>query len=178
MAFLIKNARTSAGAGPSRGNVSVVDQGIHVVSPSKTVPQSTTQQIFRVYGGRVLVKKLVGEVTTVIQSQADNLKVSSKRLDNAAAAVGTAVDIAANVDITGLEVGGNYFVEGDGTAGVLSNAGGVLGGSASGQFIAPQGEIYLTASASNTGAMKWDLWYQPLDEGAYVEGVVSNVAAI
>jgi hypothetical protein len=71
-----------------------------------------------------------------------------------------------------------YFVEGDGTAGVLSNAGAAYVGPNSGQFIVPQGEIYLTTSATNTGAMKWDLWYQPLDEGAYVAPVNSATAAI
>lgn len=169
MAFLIKNnnvPRTPSSTGSGTG---VVDQFIHVQRAAATIPATTTDIIFRVFGGRVLVKMLVGEVTTVIQTQADNMKVSSKRLTNAGVASGTAVDIAANVDITGKEVGSSYFVEGDGTAGVLSNAGGALIGANSGNWIAPQGEIYLTTSATNTGAMKWDIWYLPLDEGAYVK---------
>lgn len=177
MALLIKD-RSTYTTGASRSGVAFVEQLIHVKAPSQTIPATTTQQIFRVKGGRVLVKALLGEVTTAVQAQADNMKVTSKRLDNASVAVGTAKDIAANVDVTGLEVGSFYFVEGDGTAGVLSTAGGAYVGPNSGYWIAPQGEIYVTTSATNTGAMKWDIWYQPLDEGAYVEFAGSGLAAI
>jgi hypothetical protein len=177
MALMIKN-RILNQTSTSRQGLSTVEQLVHVTSASKTLPATTTQQLFRVKGGRVLVKYLLGEVTTVVQTQACNLKVTSKKLDNASAAVGTAKDIAANVDITGLEVGSFYFVEGDGTAGVLATAGGAYVGTNSGYFIAPQGEIYVTSSATNTGAMKWDLWYVPLDEGAYVEPVNTATAAI
>jgi hypothetical protein len=177
MAFLVKNSTRRTG-GVTRQTDNILDQYIHVSCPSRTVPATTTDQIFRVKGGRVLVKALVGEVTTAIQNQADNLKVSSKKLDAASAAVGTAVDVSANVDIANRELGGLYFVEGDGTAGVLSNAGAAFIGTNSGQWIAPQGEIYLTTSATNTGAMKWDLWYLPLDPGAYVEAVSVATAAI
>jgi hypothetical protein len=178
MAFMAKN-RTFRNTGSAAGQgFSYLEQLIKVSTPTRTVPATTTDQIFRVKGGRVKVKALVGEVTTAIQAQADNMKVSSKRLDANSAAVGTAVDIAANVDINGKEVGSSYFVEGDGTAGVLSNAGGAFIGTNSGEWIAPQGEIYLTTSATNTGAMKWDLWYVPLDDGAFVEPVLTATAAI
>lgn len=178
MAFVIKNRsfRNVSGSQSQQG-YAILDQDIHVQTAARALPTAaSTDQIFRVRGGRVLVKRLVGEVTTVIQAQADNLKVSSKKLDTSSAAVGTAVDIAANLDINAMEVGGLYFVEGDGTAGVKSTAGGALIGTNTGMWIAPQGEIYLTASATNTGAFKWDLWYMPLDEGAYVESV--GVAAV
>lgn len=177
MAFLVKSNRARVG-GPTNPGVAVIDQWIQVTSAIKTVPATTTQQLFRVYGGRILVRALVGEVTTAIQNQADNLKVSCKKLDNSSVAVGTAVDIAANVDIANKEVGSFYFVEGDGTAGVLSLAGGAYVGTNSGVWIAPQGEIYTTSSATNTGAMKWDLWYQPLDAAAYVVSVDLATAAI
>ena len=177
MAFLIKNATRPAATASKQGN-SLVEQLIMVSSASKTLPATTTQQLFRVVGGRILVKYLIGEVTTVVQTQACNTKVSSKRLDNSSVAVGTAKDLAANVDITGLEVGSTYFVEGDGTAGVLATAGGTYVGPNSGYFIVPQGEIYVTTAATNTGAMKWDIWYQPLDPGAYVYPVNTATAAI
>lgn len=178
MAFAIKNRsfRNVSGSQSQQG-YAILDQDIHVQTAGRTIPATTTDQIFRVRGGRVLVKRLVGEVTTVIQAQADNLKVSSKKLDNSSVAVGTAVDVASNLDITTMEVGGFYFVEGDGTAGVKSTAGAAFVGPNSGSWIAPQGEIYLTTSATNTGAMKWDIWYMPLDEGAYIESVgVATVA--
>lgn len=180
MAFTIKNTNRSVG---SSTPMAVVDQFIKVSCVGLTgsgvaLPASTTGQLFRVKGGRVLVKALIGEVTTVIQTQADNLKVSAKKLDNAGAAVGSAVDIAANVDVTAMAVGSHYFVEGDGTAGVLSTAGAVLMGTNTGWWVCEQGEIYLTASATNTGAVKWDIYYQPLDPGAYVEQAQLSGAGI
>lgn len=177
MALMLKDIKRPTG---SSGRYGIVDQWIQATQalPSGAgvaLPATTTGQLFRVKGGRVVVRALLGQVTTAIQAQADNVKVSSKALDALSAVIGTAVDIAANVDVTGLQVGGFYFVEGDGTAAVLSNAGGVLGGTNDGSWIAPQGEIYLTTSATNTGAVKWDIWYQPLDSGAFVEpAVLSN----
>lgn len=171
MAFMAKNVNGPQG---TTSKSAILDQYVKVTQATAAgagiaLPASTTGQLFRVRGGRVLVKALIGEVTTVIQTQADNVKVSVKKLDNASAAVGTAVDVCANVDVTAMAVGSHYFVEGDGTAGVLSTAGAILVGPNSGWWIAEQGEIYLTASATNTGAVKWDLYYQPLDPGAYVE---------
>lgn len=173
MALIIKNGtRQSANRQP------IVDQWIQVTQANQStgaglaLPATTTGQLFRVRGGAVMVKALIGRVTTVIQTQADNLKVSSKQLDNSSVAVGTAVDIASNLDVTALEVGGFLFVEGDGTAVVKANAGGSFIGANSGYWIAPQGEIYVTTSATNTGAIKWDIWYQPLDAGAFVEAAV------
>lgn len=169
MAFLLKNNKRTEG---SSTPASVLDQWIKVTQATNAgaglaLPATTTGQLFRVYGGRVLVRGLVGTVTTIIQTQTCNGKISSKQLSDAGAAVGTAVDVASNVDMTAREVGGMFFVEGDGTAMVASNAGcAYVAGT--GPWIAPQGEIYLTTGATNTGAAKWDLFYQPLDPGAYV----------
>lgn len=180
MALLLKNVKRPQG---STGQLATLDQWIQVTQATSAgagiaLPATTTGQLFRVRGGRVVVRAMVGEVTTLIQTQACNVKVSSKKLDNTSTAVGSAVDVAANVDITAREVGGMYFVEGDGTAGVLSNAGAAFIGPNSGSWVAPQGEIYLTTSATNSGAMKWDLYYQPLDAGAFVEPVALTAAGI
>lgn len=178
MAFLIKSAKNRV-AGPSSPGFAWLDQRELVSRAAKTVPQTTTEQLFRVYGGRVLVKALIGEVTTIMPATDAQLSVLSKKLDNAGAAVGTAVTIASTVTSANREVGGTFYVEGDGTALVAANAGNVLIGSNSGQWICPQGEIYLNAAASSTtGAIKWDLWYQPLDPGAYVVAVDVATAAI
>lgn len=166
MALMIKDIKRPTG---SSGRQATLDQWIQVSQPAVALPASTTGQLFRVKGGRVIVRALLGEVTTIIQTQADNTKISSKKLDNASVAVGTAVDVASNLDITAIEVGGFLFVEGDGTALVKATAGASLIGTNSGMWIAPQGEIYVTCAATNTGAIKWDIWYQPLDSGAFVE---------
>ena len=146
--------------------------------PTLALPQTTTQQIFRIYGGRVHVKLLLGEVTTVIEGTDPVLKVSYAALTDAAALVGTAYDIGATLDMSSDEVGTLYSVEGDGSA-IIS--GGQVAGTVETfgtGWVAAQGQIYLTTGASKTGAIKWDLWYQPLDPGAYVVSVDTATAAI
>lgn len=167
MAFLVKNQkRTSANIQP------ILSQWINVTQPAIALPQSaqsSTGQIFTVKAGRVLCWLLLGEVTTVIQSQATTVKISSKKLNAAGtAAVGTAVDISATVDGNAKEVGSLYRVLSSGAAAIWSNAGAGLATLGSDAIVLPQGEVYVTTGADSTGAMKWDMWYQPLDPGAYV----------
>lgn len=167
MAFQLKNSPQSA----YRLNQPVLEQYIHVQRPAGTVAQTTTQNLFQVTGGRVRIKGMLGEVTTVIGSTTENVKVTSTAKDNAGTTVGTAVDVASNVDCNALQVGGKLWVEGDGTALVKSNAGAAFIGTNSGEWVAPQGFINYETGASTTGAIKWDLWYEPLDEAARVVAV-------
>lgn len=176
MAFLIKNRQQSSVASASRQGYATLDQWTQVSTAARVMPATTTDQIFRVKGGRVLVRALIGQCTTIFSATATNLKVSAKALDASSVAIGTALDIASNLAVANLEVGTLFLVEGDGTALVGSVAGSVVG--VLGTWVAPQGEIYLTTSATNTGAAKWDIFYQPLDVGAYVESVVTATAAI
>ena len=164
MALVLKN-RNEQGHNP---NVAHPAQWLHVKRATASLPASTAANIFQVRGGRVLVKLLFGEVTTIIQAQATTLKISSTAKDSAGTTIGTAVDVTATVDINALEVGGFVFAEGDGTALVKSNAGAAFVGPNSGHFIAPQGYLSHTTGATSTGAIKYDLFYQPLDEGADV----------
>lgn len=169
MALFVKKQRYGA----SSAEISFLSQYIKVTQASASgdglaLPASTSGQLFRVYGGKVLVQALIGTVTTAIQNSDPVLSFNVKQLSNAGVAVGTAVAIASTVDISSLEVGGTVFVEGDGTAAVKANAGCVFIGAAGGQWIAPQSEIYASTTATKTGAIKWDLWYTPLDNGAFV----------
>ena len=52
-----------------------------------------------------------------------------------------------------------------------SNAGAAFIGANSGRFIANAGYIDLITSASKTGAIKWDLYYVPLDDSSSVVAV-------
>jgi hypothetical protein len=132
-----------------------------------TLPQTVAspgEALFTITGGRVLVTRLVGEVTTAIEGTNPVLSVCS------APTVGTAVVLASTVDASSLEIGGFLSVEGDGSALVKSNAGAVLATAVPTAFIVPVGSIGLISGANKTGAMKWDLTYFPLDEGAAVVG--------
>lgn len=173
MAFVGKNV-----AKPKLGQP-VLQQLIQVSRPTATITQNTaTEMLFRVRGGRVLVHLLIGEVTTIIQSQATTLKLTHKKLSDASAAVGTAVDVCATVDGNAKEVGSLYVPLGSGAAAIWSNAGCALGTLGRIPFILPQGELYGTAGANSSGALKWDIWYQPLDAGAFIEPSAPLTAVI
>lgn len=139
-----------------------VQLGFRVDKASAALPATGNQTIFTVSGGRVLICLLFGEVTTIIQAQACNLKVTS------APTVGTAVDLAANFDINAKEAGTLFLVEGDGTALVGLNAGAAYSAIGRPTVIVPTGVIRITTAATNTGATKWTCYYVPLDDGALV----------
>lgn len=154
-------------------------QWIQASRPAATITQNTaTEMLFRVRGGRVLVYRMVGEVTTAIQNQACTLTLSSKKLDNASAAVGTAVDIAAASTVTNKELGSTVTLIGSGAAAIVNNAGASISTLGTMPFMLPQGEVYATASANNSGALKWDIWYQPLDPGAFIDPAPALTAVI
>ena len=171
MAFLVKNSNVPRTAGPAGNGQAVLSEWIHVARPAATLPQTTTAQLFNVRGGRVLVHALLGEATVVLTSTDPQLSINSSKLNTALTAiVGTTIVVATTVSLASLEVGGLVVVEGDGTAIIKAVAGGALTTTVLNHaWIAPNGEIYITTADNNTtGQIKWDLWYQPLDEGAYV----------
>lgn len=135
--------------------------GIHVAKAAATLPSSTTQDIFTVAGGRVLVSLLIGEVTTLVGTgSTPDLQV---QIDPT---TGTTVDIATDVNIADDEVGTLYLVEGDGTALVPISSGYVAAPNKG--FVLQPGTVQIVTSETTAGATKWDLWYLPLDDGASV----------
>jgi hypothetical protein len=151
MTTIIKNA-----------DIRTIAAGLAVARATATLPATTAQNIFTVSGGRILLKYLVGEVTTIVQAQACTLKVTSTPT------TGTAVDLsAASASISGAEVGAKFGLPAAAATGlVFGNAGGILTGLA--QWVIPIGNISYTTSATNTGSIKWDLIYVPLENGAQV----------
>lgn len=136
--------------------------GIKVDRDAAVLPATAAGTIFTVTGGRVVVKALVGEVTTVCDSTATTLKVSSSPT------TGTAVDLTSATAVTSKEVGSLISLPLTlGGALSVNNAGaGQIPGAVA--FVVPAGSITVTTSATNTGAVKWTLLYVPLDDGASV----------
>lgn len=136
--------------------------GFHVAKASETLPSSTTQNIFTISGGRVLVRCLLGEVTVEVGAgTTPDLQV---QLDPT---TGSTIDVATDVVIASDEVGTLYYVEGDGTALIPISSG--YGQAAAGQgFILPVGTLQIVTSETTAGATKWDIWYFPLDVGASI----------
>ena len=138
-----------------------INKGIRVDKSATAITGISTKSLFTVSGGNVAIIGLVGEVTTVVQTQANNTKFISTPT------VGSAVDLCAVVDTSAHEVGGLLTITGTlATAAAASNAGaGVMQTNAI--MVAP-GTIGINTAASNTGAYKFSLWYVPLEDGAYV----------
>jgi hypothetical protein len=132
--------------------------GLTVERAAANLPQTAAGALFTIAGGRVIITSLVGEVTTVIQTQANAAKLTfNGTVDN---------DICGTLDITGDAVGTLYGITGT-FSDALVGAGGaaVVPGRA---IVAKPGTIDLNCAASNTGQVKWTLTYVPLDAGATV----------
>ena len=136
--------------------------GMRVDRATATLPQSTAGALFNVVGGAVAITAIVGEVTTIIQTQANNTKLTANPT------TGTSVDICTVLDITAKEVGALFSVS-------TFVTGALVGGTA-GAALMPDapvavniGTIDLDCAASSTGAIKWSIFYVPLEDGAYIE---------
>lgn len=134
--------------------------GVRVERAAATLPQTTAEAIFNVTGGRVAITGIIGEVTTAIQNQANNTKLTANPT------TGPSVDICAVLDIANDAVGTLY-----GISGVFGDA---MHGPGAATFMTVQavvvdiGTIDLDCAASNTGEVAWILTYVPLDDGAAV----------
>jgi hypothetical protein len=138
-----------------------VKLGVQVSRPTAGLPATTATPIFNVIGGRILLLQILGEVTTIIQAQADNTKLVANPT------VGSDVDMCAVLDITGIEVGGKLGITGTPANAMFKGNGGSIPAQTV-PVIVNVGTIDLNCAATNTGSVKWDLFYVPLDDGAYV----------
>lgn len=135
--------------------------GLKVDRATATLPQTAAAAIFNVVGGRVCITEIIGEVTTAIQNQANNTKLTANP-DN-----GTSVDMCAVLSIANDEVGTLYGITGTvGDAMIGVNAG-CVPEQAKG-IIVNTGTIDIDCAASNTGSVKWTVLYYPIDDGAYI----------
>jgi hypothetical protein len=133
--------------------------GFQTDRATAALPQTAAHALFTIATGRIVVFGLVGEVTTVIQTQANNTKIVANPT------TGTSVDLCAVLSITAKEVGTLL-----GITGVFADA--LVGANAGATIlcdrpvVVPIGTIDLDCAASNTGAIKWKLLWLPLDDGA------------
>lgn len=127
-------------------------------------PAATPLKLFTVAGGRVLLTMIIGEVTTVIQTQANATKLT---FDPDAA--GATQDLCAGLDITADAVGTIYTISGLATDAMRDNLNYGRGGLLTSPLILKPGGIFLVCAATTTtGQTKWDAWYQQLDPGAFM----------
>lgn len=136
--------------------------GLKVSRATATLPQTAQAAIFTVSTGRVIVTSLVGTVTTATGATATNLSVIGNPT------TGTDVVLASVVASASKEIGSTFTLPVTfGSALQVQNAGGAGTPLGTG-FVLNPGTLDILTSASNTGSIKWDLTYLPLDDGAAV----------
>lgn len=136
--------------------------GARVERADASLPQTTAEALFTVIGGKVQITGIVGTVGTVIQTQANNTKLTANPT------TGTSVDICAVLSITADEAGTLYSITGTLTDALVGTTAGAVASQAKG-VIVNAGTIDLDCAASNTGTIAWTIFYVPLDDGAYIE---------
>lgn len=139
--------------------------------PTAALPQTADGALFRITGGKVRVLGIYGEVTTVIQTQANATK-----LKHNPSGTGSDVDLCATLDITADAVRTVYSIVGVLATAMKSTTLGVVVPAdnipAPGLVLDP-GDIELDCAASNTGSVKWTLEWVPVDAGANVAAVTA-----
>lgn len=160
----IQNYHT-AGIDLGSQELPVADQGEGgntVVRATATLPQTADSSLFTVANGQVELLALIGEVTTVIETQANATKLKFNP-------TGTGADVVlcADLDITADAVGTLYSLTGDPNDIMQDGLWVMFGGLAQPIVLGP-GVIELECDASNTGNVGWQLLYRPLEPGATV----------
>ena len=144
--------------GPAQREITL---GRTVTRATAALPATTAEALFTVTGGKVAITSIVGEVTTVIQTQANNTKLTANPT------TGTSVDICAVLDISADEAGSLYSITGTFADALAGGAAGAVARQAV-DVIVNTGTIDLDCAATNTGAVGWTLTYIPIDDGAAV----------
>jgi len=135
------------------------DGNFFATRATATLPATATGNLFTVTG-RVRLLAIVGEVTTAIQNQACNLKLTNTPT------VGSAVDICANGSVQNLGVGTQLTITGTLATALQTGNGAILYPASS--VILKAGTLDAITSATNTGSVKWRVIYQPIDPGALI----------
>lgn len=134
--------------------------GSKVSRATSNLPQTAQSALFNVLGGRVLVTGIVGTVTTAVQNQANNTKIVANPT------TGGDVDMCTTLSIANKGVGTLFGIQAYGSAMIGAEAGAVP--LPTSPIVVAVGTIDLNCAASNTGQVRWDIWYIPLDTGAYI----------
>lgn len=132
-----------------------------VTKAAANLPQTAQGVLFTITGGRIRVLGIYGEVTTIIETKANNTKLVSNPT------VGADVDLCAVNDITADAVGTIYSITGTLADAMVATTSGAVKDQAD-KVVVAAGTIDLNCAASSTGATKWVLQYEAIDPGVTV----------
>ncbi len=143
-------------------SIRAVTHGTLVERATAALPQTTDDALFTITGGRIRVVSLIGEVTTVIQTQANATKLKFNPT-----ATGADQDLCATLDITADAVGTLYGITGTVTDAMVDDLL-IVNGDLASPLVLSEGDIELDCAASNTGSVAWTLVYTAIDSDATV----------
>ena len=146
----------------TRQRVADINLGLRVDRATAALPATTAAAIFNVLGGRVAVTAIVGEVTTVLGAVVTNLSIQSNPT------TGTTTAMCAVLAIASKEAGTLFTIDGTAATALQAGSSGSVRGQATPVIVAI-GAIELLTNATNTGSVKWSIFYVPIDEGASIE---------
>jgi hypothetical protein len=127
---------------------------------SATLPATTATPYFTVTG-KVRIISIIGEVTTVVQAQANAIKLIANPT------VGADVDLCATVESNAATVGSLFTITGTLANAMIKTVSAAVPQQAT-PVIVTAGSIDLSTAATNTGATKWSVVWEPIDQGAMV----------
>ena len=125
-----------------------------------TLPQGAAVVYFTVTG-KVKIYNIIGEVTVVGGSTANNIKLISNPT------VGADVDMCAVVEGNAMAVGSLLTITGTVANAMIKTVSGAVPSQAAAQIVTA-GSIDFSAAASTTGSTKWTVVWEPVDPGAMV----------
>ena len=138
-----------------------VVNGLVVEKAAISKAAASTKSLFNVVGGRVILKNIILEITTVFAAGANNTNLVHTPTGGAEVALCAVLDTDA--DAEGLM----YSISGLAATALLEGLGAVT--SQTYDMTLKAGVIGLKTAGNTTGAVKATLVYIPLDTGAYVE---------
>lgn len=139
----------------------VAGLGYRLDRATEALPATTDGALFTITGGRILLTSIVGEVTTVIETQANATKLKLNPT-----ATGADQDLCAALSISADAVGELYTITG--IVGDAMRSDLLIGQGMTNPLILSEGDIEIDCAATNTGSVQWSMWYLPLDSGATV----------
>jgi hypothetical protein len=138
----------------------LADGSFVTLRASATLPATTATPYFTVTG-KIRLLDIIGEVTTVVQSQANAIKLIANPT------VGADVDLCTTVESNAAAVGSIFTITGTLANAMVKTVSGA-GVAQAAPLIIAAGSIDLSAAATNTGATKWLVRWIPIDPGALV----------
>jgi hypothetical protein len=135
-----------------------------ITSGIKALPATTTSTVFTVTGGLVRLITLMAEVTTVVQTQANATKFTFTDTISS-----TATDLCTTTSITAAAVGSYIWANmGGAVSALVVTPGGLMVNSGYGGMILSPGTVVINCAATNTGAVKFRISFEPITPGASI----------